>query len=200
MNNPVHSANTPIDQAVNVLVNAFFDDPFYRYVFPDASLRPRKMAFFMKILVLYGKRYGRVDVEKDPVLGAAIWLPPSAPMVTTPRMIRTGMLKAPFFMGRQAFRKMLEVTREWEALQAREPKRHWYLAAIGVEPKHQGKGIGGRLLSPVLEEADKEKVPCYLETMTRKDIAFYEKHGFRVAAEGRIDGEIPYWTMRRNPQ
>jgi ribosomal protein S18 acetylase RimI-like enzyme len=80
------------------------------------------------------------------------------------------------------------------------PKRHRYLMVLGVEPKRQGQGVGGALLQPGLELADRERVPCYLETAKEINVRFYEKHGFEVRR--KIDlprGGPPMWTMLREP-
>jgi ribosomal protein S18 acetylase RimI-like enzyme len=54
------------------------------------------------------------------------------------------------------------------------PEAHWYLWAIGVEPTRQGRGIGGRLVTPVLERASKNRICCYLETHNSKNPPFYK--------------------------
>ena len=51
---------------------------------------------------------------------------------------------------------------------------------MGVDPAAQHKGIGGRLLEPVLQIADRVRVDCYLETVDRANIDFYKRHGFVV--------------------
>jgi ribosomal protein S18 acetylase RimI-like enzyme len=115
-------------------------------------------------------------------------------------LLKLGMLKLPIVFGLQGMRKIIRISNEWENLQKKEPKRHWYLLAIGVDPANQGKGIGSQLLKTVLCEADKSQLPCYLETMTEIDVQFYRKQGFEIAHEGLIDGRLPYWTMRRSPK
>ena len=81
------------------------------------------------------------------------------------------------------------------------PERHWYLALLGVDPDHAGKGIGSALLEPVLAEADKDRLPCYLETAEKSNLAFYEKHGFEVLRHGTGPGTtVEYWTMSRLPR
>jgi ribosomal protein S18 acetylase RimI-like enzyme len=78
---------------------------------------------------------------------------------------------------------------------------HWYLMALGVEPARQGQGIGGRLIRPVLAQADRAGVLCYLETETERNVAFYQKHGFVVAESGPVPGHnLPLWMMVREPQ
>ena len=89
-------------------------------------------------------------------------------MVDVVKMARMGLIAAPRRLGIRGFARMLQVSTEWEHLQKLEPSHHWYLMILGVVPADQGRGIGGALMQPVLEEADREGVPCYLETMTVK--------------------------------
>lgn len=57
---------------------------------------------------------------------------------------------------------------------------------------------------PALDCADRENVPCYLETPVPENIAFYERLGFCVERKLRLlpeDGGSPaHWAMRRLPQ
>jgi ribosomal protein S18 acetylase RimI-like enzyme len=81
------------------------------------------------------------------------------------------------------------------------PDRHWYLETMGVAPSAQRLGLGGRLLAPVLELADRARADCYLETSDRAHVRFYERHGFEV-----VDDALPllpagptHVAMRRRP-
>jgi GNAT superfamily N-acetyltransferase len=56
----------------------------------------------------------------------------------------------------------------------------WYLSIVGVSPLAQGQGLGQRLLAPTLAEADAAGAPCYLETFSSRNVAFYERLGFRT--------------------
>ena len=70
-----------------------------------------------------------------------------------------------------------------------------------MEPGRQGQGIGGRLIQPVLVQADKDGMPCYLETQTESNVAFYQRRGFEVISDGQAPGEgFRIWTMLREAQ
>jgi ribosomal protein S18 acetylase RimI-like enzyme len=78
--------------------------------------------------------------------------------------------------------------------------RHCYLLFLGVEPGQQQQGIGSLLIKPVLQRADEEGLPCYLETMKEVNLAFYRKHGFRVEDEKQIANGGPHiWALLRPP-
>jgi ribosomal protein S18 acetylase RimI-like enzyme len=189
-----------IDVLANILTSAFFDDPFYNYIFPDKSNRHNKLFWLMEKLVLYGNKYGKIGITNEPINGVIIWLKPSSPMLSIRGLIEVGILRMPVIFGPRGTNKLIRISHEWEYLQKREPKRHWYLLAIGVDPAKQGRGIGSSLMMPILLEADQSKLSCYLETMTIKDIQFYNRHGFEIVHKGMINESIPYWTMRRDPK
>ncbi len=80
------------------------------------------------------------------------------------------------------------------------PDRHWYLALIGVDPEHSGKGIGSALMRPILAQADANGLPCYLETAEERNVTYYQKHGFETVRHGAVPGTaVEYWTMHRLP-
>lgn len=60
---------------------------------------------------------------------------------------------------------------------------HWYLALVGVDPKYQGQGLGGKLVRSLSAQADADNVPCYLETTGLRNVAIYKKCGYEVAGE-----------------
>ena len=80
------------------------------------------------------------------------------------------------------------------------PYPHWYLQIIGVDPAYQGRGFSSRLLRPVLERIDRERMPCYLETNSGKNVAIYRRSGFEVVSEDRMPGTgLAIFAMLRKP-
>ena len=55
----------------------------------------------------------------------------------------------------------------------------WYLSILGIHPEQQNKGLGQKLLTPVLEEADKQGLDTFLETFTPRNMSFYERLGYQ---------------------
>lgn len=53
----------------------------------------------------------------------------------------------------------------------------WFL---GVNPSEQGKGIGGKFLTELIEKYKPYKTAMCLETSTLRNLPFYEKNGFEV--------------------
>ncbi len=67
-------------------------------------------------------------------------------------------------------------------LERRHPSasEHWYLHYLGVEPRRQGRGLGGDLLRPVLDLCDREGIPSYLESSTERNRVLYERNGYSL--------------------
>jgi GNAT superfamily N-acetyltransferase len=116
-------------------------------------------------------------------------------------MIRSGMAMLPFAMGFGAAMRFMAVGNYLESLHHKNmPPRHWYLLVLGIDKDRQGMGLGGAIIQPTLERADRERLPCYLETMKERNVTFYRKHGFDVVVEGELPNGGPhFWTMRREP-
>jgi ribosomal protein S18 acetylase RimI-like enzyme len=169
-----------------MLSRAFIEDPFYKYIMPNESSRLRKLNLWMNCMVRYGLEYGQIHITGEPITGIAIWLKPENPMINNIGMIRMGMGRVPFILGLSGFTRMMKVTSEWEQLHKKETPNHWYLMVLGVDPSYQGRGIGSSLIQPVIKQADLDRIPCYIETMTQKDVKFYQNRGFNIVFEGKV--------------
>jgi ribosomal protein S18 acetylase RimI-like enzyme len=81
------------------------------------------------------------------------------------------------------------------------PEPHWYLAALGVDPPYQGRGLGRALVRDGLDWADMDGKIAYLETETESNVGFYEALGFDVVEEVTMDRlNLPMWLMARHPR
>ena len=88
--------------------------------------------------------------------------------------------------------------RQMESHHPSEP--HWYLPLIGIDPKHQGKGLGGALLAHVTEICDRDGVPAYLESSNPRNITLYERHGFEITGQIQHGSSPTIVPMLRQPR
>lgn len=68
------------------------------------------------------------------------------------------------------------------------PSSSYYLSNIAIFPPYQGKGLGGRLLCAVEEDAMAAGDTCVLLDVERKNVRaleFYRKNGYRPFQEFR---------------
>lgn len=77
------------------------------------------------------------------------------------------------------------------------PEPLWLLDHIGVNPAHQGRGVGAALIDFGLTRAREDGVDAYLETGSERNIAYYRRFGFDVVEHGTVPGDgIPVWFLR----
>jgi GNAT superfamily N-acetyltransferase len=177
------------------LARAFHDDPVTSWLFPPDRYEARLRAYFGVYLRRISLRH-HVTYTTAGLEGGAIWMPPGAWELSPLDIVRTlpTTLRA---LGRRlpaALRALLQI----EHRHPRQP--HYYLATLGTDPAHQGKGIGTALLDPVLARCDAEGLPAYLESSKERNVPFYARHGFEVTEQFTPDGGPPLWLMWRNPR
>lgn len=176
------------------LAAAFYDDPVCTYAWPDDAKRLRRSErnFAAQIDVLWNRREVYTD---DQCSSVAVWarpdeweIPPKAVARVAATSLRTRLRMAALL----AYLKT-------DKLHPDEP--HWYLEFLGTVPEKQGKGLGGRVLAPVLERADEEGVAVWTWSSNRRNLAFYYRQGFVVLDElpFRKDGP-PIFPIRREPR
>lgn len=77
-------------------------------------------------------------------------------------------------------------------------EEHWYLNLLGTHPDWQRQGIGRLLMAEGFALAEEAGVPCYLETESLENVAYYRHHGFEVLSEWEFPlGGPPMWSMLR---
>ena len=175
-----------------VMARAFYDDPVFTWFFPNPRKRlaqsRRYFADRTRILMRQEEIY-----TVDGLPAAAMWARPGEWRDPPLAVLRQLFTFAPA-MGRRipgALRGLREI-------EERHPsKPHWYLSVLGTDPPRQGEGLGSALLRPVLDECDRLEIPAYLETSTERNVAFYIRHGFKVADELTLPHGPPMWFMWR---
>lgn len=192
--------STEIKSVPATMARAFDDSPVTQWIMPIDRLRPIALRAFFGAAAHDAHRHGKVwvAINDDKVIGASVWLPPRK-YPLTPKRERAALLPimrlapiAPFALSR-ALKYQNGVARRHLR------DEHWYLANLGVEPSHQGRGIGGLLLQPGITSAKEVGMPCYLETEKIRNLPFYGRYGFEVTEEFiPTPGGPPIWTMTRN--
>jgi len=190
-----------IAEAARVLAASLVDEPGFVSVYPDAARRRDVMGRLMDALLrdAIAFRHVWVALDGEEILGVAVWFPPGAYPPTLGRNLRLAPRVLPLLRhGPGRFLGLIAMEGNAERHHPKEPV--WYLAALGVAPGRQGRGIGSRLLAPVLEMADARGEPAYLETGEEINVRFYQRAGFEVRDPAVRIAPAPgptHWTMYR---
>lgn len=174
-------------EAALTLAEAFARDPLFEILAPDPARRVKLGPPMMSVLLAYGMRYGRVWASDD-ASAVAIWLHPESGPMTMPRMLRAGFWRAPSMLGLEGMGRMSKTMSATDGFHKQVEGPHWYLMTVGTRTARQGQGLGSALVEMGTSRADAAGVPCYLETGTDANVAFYRKRGFEIVGQADLYG------------
>jgi ribosomal protein S18 acetylase RimI-like enzyme len=180
-----------VETLAATFARAFLDDPIVRWPLPDApDVADRVRRVFATI---YGQLADEgVIWEAGDAAGFAVWIP-------------AGAAEEMFDGDTSVLSSLSALTADdaaryrvlWDWIEARVPDDVWYLDAIGVEPERQGRGVGAALIRHGLGAAAAAGVDAFLETGVARNVAYYERFGFRVIDRGRpAPGGPEIWFLR----
>jgi len=190
------------NEAVDMFARAFFENPAWRWTLPDPGRRERVLRFFYRAAIRYAFRHGELVATAGDVRGAAIVLPPERARLDGGGLSRAGLWQLPFRAGPRGFARFFAQSRAFEERQDRDaPPQHTYLWEIGVDPAHQGRGIGTSVLGAVIRRCDAIGAPIYIDTTDERNLSLYLRHGFRVKHHASFaPGACRFWTLLRDPE
>ena len=182
------------------LAAAFETDPVTAWYWRRRTHRREHLsAWFSLIARMHFLPHGQVFVadDGDGIAGCAMWAGPGAWRFSMRAELRLAREVVP----RLGLRLPL-ATVAMRRMESRHPEEpHWYLSTLGVDPEHQGQGLGSRLMFEILERCDREALPAYLESSTEDSKALYERHGFETRETIHLPlGGPPLWLMWRDPK
>ena len=77
----------------------------------------------------------------------------------------------------------------------------WYLFNLSVKKDAQGKGIASKLMRPMLQFCDNERMAAYLETNKESNVGLYRHYGFDLMKEELIPKtSVTHYAMVRSPK
>ena len=196
---PVLGLTADLGEIVQTLSDAFAVDPHLDWFMrTDAGRDAARHAFFRMLIGQEGLPKGRID---RPAGGgaAAVWMPfewlgpttLTAELQGLPAMLRaTGLAR---------FGRLMAIRADMDKHHPMD-RPHAYLWFLGVAPAAQGRGVGSALLRAANARLDAQGLPAYLETGTTRNVALYQRHGFKVLSEHKARPDAPtMWSMWREP-
>ncbi|GKZ17413.1 hypothetical protein AbraIFM66951_004714 [Aspergillus brasiliensis] len=221
-----------IPSAVACIQKAFADDPYFHWVFNDKSgFNIHRNAASLAAHFLYGlscnepifvaKYTANTPSDKiptdSPVVGVCWWYSPQPPSEPVPWSVWAQDWILSF---RQLYNNIrfggrggLNVRRYWlwKARQQEthervwtDPRGYYFCNVIAVDSSMRGMGLGRKLVEVVSKQADREGMPCYLESSKGfPNLKIYEKLGFEMVSEiDCVDGKdrCKLYCMIRQPK
>lgn len=190
------------EAAARVIAQAFKDDPLISFMLPFRLTRASTLRKFFRAYGEVNIKNGRGYGSGEPLSGIAYWKFPEQDNLSISVKVLAGFLPLLFTMYPIGYMRAKGILGQIESLHAKHAgEPHFYLDNIGVIPSARGKGVSSRLIRPILEMADSQKVIAYTDTVTRSNVALYEHFGFQCVEECPVPGTgVTVWALRRNPQ
>lgn len=180
------------EAVASVITLAFAGDPLARWVLADATAFLSAMPGFADAFGGNGLAHGTTYLVDDGA-GAAMWLPPGV----HPDDERMGNLMG----GHMRDSVRADMQGVFEQMARYHPEApHWYLPLIGVDPAHQGRGLGAALMRHATERFDADGAIAYLESSNPRNISLYERHGFEALGTIQVGGSPEVVPMVRQPR
>jgi ribosomal protein S18 acetylase RimI-like enzyme len=180
------------ESALAPLVLAFAKDPAARWIYPNAHHFRTFFPRFVRALAGQAFTLGTARRVED-FRGTALWL---APGIASDDHALVPLIEETVPSTRRA-----DVFAMFEKMGGHRPTDpHWYLPFIGIDPRHQGRGLGSTLLGHTLAECDREGVAVYLEASNPRIVPFYERHGFQLHGEIQVGDSPTLFPMVRFPR
>jgi ribosomal protein S18 acetylase RimI-like enzyme len=181
-----------VETASEILANAFQDDPLFVHLYPDPVKRKTGSFNHCKFLILNGILYMDVYITSDDIECIAIWRAynvknykieiESKEIKKNIQKVKKENFSDPLFV--EKYGAFTEIQSFFENKYTNFP--HWELMIIGVNPIHQGKGHGSKLLTTKLVEIDNQNLPCYLHTENERNIELYKHFGFEIIGKKKV--------------
>ncbi len=165
--------------ASEVLSNAFREDPVFSKLIPNDKERHKTLFKIFKFQIKYCLKHG-VVLSTSNLKGISLWFPPKNAFISIWKSIKSGSLSLIFkikWKNLHILRKNDDFCEDLHKKLVTTP--HWYLSTIGIDPKHQGKGIGRRMLSFMINQIARDHKTIFLETNSKRNVIFYKHFGFR---------------------
>jgi GNAT superfamily N-acetyltransferase len=199
LNDIIQLTKDHVKVAAITIAKAFMEYPVAVFMVPDKAKRTKHKPAVSRQILRVGIATGEVYATSARMEGVAVWIRVAGGVQDKTRWQTIRQWFSALFADKELHKRQQAFFEYSHAVRARVvPEKYWYLQMLGVDPVYQGQGFSSKLLKPMLARADREGLPCFLETQVAKNVTLYEHFGFRVVEEGVIPGSnVHSWAMVR---
>lgn len=196
MSNPFNNEH------IQLLINAFQNDPMFIKLFKGSTKNRQMKAFFKFIYKRNQLKHGvyMTDSKDNPSYVAFIETPKNRHNYVLMDKIQLyiEMLKLAFYIPL----KSLNFLSQYDAitLRQRPSENHYYLTMIGVSPEKQGQGIGKMVINNIHKmviDNPEASIIC-LDTENFRNVSYYERLGYSLIHEVKISNVSIYCMKKLN--
>lgn len=189
-----------LDRLALVAADAYQDYPLHNW-FTKGKYDKKASQLIMQISLKTMTEDAIIYADSEELNGFAVWLPFGFTGSKTLPFLFNGGLSLILHSGLGIIGRLL--TYETYAMNLKKEftdNYDWYLYNLSIKKDAQGKGIASKLMRPMLEFCDDEKMVAYLETNKEKNVSLYNHYGFELKKEELIPKTtVTHYAMVRQP-
>ena len=189
-----------LDRLAEVAADAYKDYPLHNW-FTKGKYDLKASKLIMQISLRTMSEDAVVYADSEEINGFAVWLPFGFTGSKTLPFLANGGMSLILHSGPGIIGRLL--TYETYAMNLKKEFTYnydWYLYNLSIRKDAQGKGIASKLMRPMLQFCDDERMVVYLETNKQSNVGLYQHYGFELMKEEQIPkSTVTHYAMVRNP-
>ncbi|HWW39323.1 GNAT family N-acetyltransferase [Pedobacter sp.] len=178
------------EKIIQILTKAFEQNPRVNDLVKQDSKRLHRIDRLMRYAYNVCSVFGKVLVSDDGKACALILYPDRKQF-----SLKGVYWKMELLLGTVGFRSALKVLARETFVSKHHERYSYYIWFMGVDSEYVNMGIGTDFMDELIADADRRKRPIYLETHLPQNLAWFEKFGFEVFREIKLDS--PLYFLRR---
>ena len=189
-----------LDRLAEVAADAYENYPLHNWL-TKGKYDAKASKLIMQISLKTMTEDAVIYADSEEINGFAAWLPFGFTGSKTLPFLANGGLSLILHSGPSIIGRLL--TYETYAMNLKKEftdNFDWYLYNLSIKKEAQGKGIASKLMRPMLEFCDAEKMVAYLETNKDSNVGLYRHYGFELKSEELIPkSPVTHYSMVRYP-
>ena len=189
-----------LDRLSEVAADAYRDYPLHNW-FTNGKYDAKASKLIMRISLKTMTEDAVIYADSEEINGFAVWLPLGFTGSKTLPFLINGGLSLILHAGLGIIGRLL--TYETYAMNLKKEftdHYDWYLFNLSIKKDAQGKGLASKLMRPMLQFCDDERMVSYLETNKETNVGLYQHYGFELMKEELIPKTpVTHYAMVRKP-
>ena len=190
-----------LDRLADIAADAYRDYPLHNW-FTKGKYDATASKLIMQISLRTMTEDAVIYADSEEMNGFAVWLPFGFTGSKTLPFLWSGGFRLILHSGLGIIGRLL--TYENYAMNLKKEftdHYDWYLYNLSIKKDAQGKGIASKLVRPMLQFCDDERMVSYLETNKASNVSLYEHYGFALMKEELIPSTpVTHYAMVRYPK
>ena len=189
-----------LDRLAEVAADAYKDYPLHNW-FTKGKYDAEASRLIMQISLRTMTEDAVIYADSEEINGFAAWLPFGFTGSKTLPFLANGGISLILHSGPGIIGRLL--TYESYAMNLKKEftdNYDWYLYNLSIKKDAQGRGLASKLMRPMLDFCDTEKMVAYLETNKESNVGLYRHYGFDLMREELIPKtSVTHYSMVRYP-